>query len=383
MKLSFRSQIIEEADVRAVLETLRSDYLTTGPKVAEFETAFADFVRARHAVAVANGTAALHAAMFALGLGPGDEVIVPAITFAATANAVVYQGAMPVFADVTDEALLLDPDDVRRRLTPRTRAIVAVDFAGQACDYDALAAIAQQHNLSLVADACHAIGGSYKGRPVGSLARLNTFSFHPVKNMTTGEGGMVTTDNAELAQKMKVFRNHGITTDHHQREANHAWSYEMVSLGYNYRMTDFQCALGLTQLQRLPEWIEQRQARACLYDQFLAECESARPLAMDSQVEHAFHLYVIKLALDRLDVDRDMIYSEIRQQGIGVNVHYIPVYLHPFYRERFGLKPGLCPAAEAAFAQIMSLPIHPNLSDGEVEQIVATLMRILERHQTA
>jgi hypothetical protein len=242
--LPYGRQTIGGDDIAAVVETLRSDWLTTGPKVGEFERAFAAYTGAAEAVAVTNGTAALHAAMAALDIGPGDEVIVPPMTFAASANCVVYQGGTPVFADVDADTLLIDPAEVERRISPRTRAIVAVDYAGQPCDYDALQAIADEHGLALVADACHALGGSDHGRPVGTLADLSTFSLHPVKHITTGEGGVITTNDPELAARMRIFRNHGITSDHRQREQQGSWFYEMTDLGYNYRLTDVQCALG-------------------------------------------------------------------------------------------------------------------------------------------
>lgn len=377
MSTSSRSQTISDADIRAVTETLRSDYLTTGPQVAAFERAFADFTGMPEAVAVCNGTAALHAAMYAVGIQPGDEVIVPAMTFAATANCVVYQGGTPVFADVDVESLLLDPDQVERLITPRCKAIIAVDYAGQPCDYDSLNQIAQNHGLALVADACHAVGGSYKGKPVGSLAHLSTFSFHPVKNMTTGEGGMVTSDSRELARKMRLFRNHGIDTDHHQREARNSWTYELIDLGYNYRMTDFQCALGLAQLRRLPAWLERRREIARAYDTAFEENDLVTPVASRTDVAHAYHLYVVQLNLARLQVERAAVFMQLREKGIRVNVHYLPVHLHPFYQQRFRTRPGLCPRAEAAYERILSLPIHPNMSIQDANEIATTLLQIL------
>ena len=234
-----------------------------------------------YAVAVSSGTAALHGAMFALGIGPGHEVIVPTMTFAASANCVVYQRGIPVFADVAPDTLLLDPQDVERKITPRTKAIIAVDYAGQPCDYDALKEIANRYELSLVADACHSLGATYRGRSVGSLADLSVFSFHPVKHITTGEGGMITTDNEEYANRLRIFRNHGITSDHRQREAQGSWFYEMVDLGYNYRITDFQCALGMSQLQKLPRWLERRQEIARIYGEAFAGVKGIKPLAVN------------------------------------------------------------------------------------------------------
>ena len=379
--LPYGHQWLGDADLAAVMEMLRSDWLTTGPKVEEFEHAFAQSVGAREAVAVSSGTAALHAAMFAIGIGLGDDVIVPVMTFAASANCVVYQGGTPVFADVDAETLLLDPAEVEMKVTPRTRAVIAVDYAGQACDYDALRNIAQRHKLALVADACHALGGSYKGRPVGSLADLSTFSFHPVKHITTGEGGMVTTDDPELARRMRIFRNHGITTDSRQREEQGSWFYEMVELGYNYRMTDFQCALGISQLTKLPAWIARRREIASAYDRAFTDMPDVKPLRVRPEVGHAYHLYIVQLQLDLLKVDRARIFAALRAENIGVNVHYIPVHLHPFYRQHLGTGLGNCPAAEKAYDRLLTLPIFPGMSDGDAIDAIEGVRKVVEAYR--
>ena len=363
--IPYGKQLVDEADIQAVCEVLRSDWLTTGPKVEEFERAFAASAGTREAVAVCNGTAALHAAMHALDIGAGDEVIVPPLTFAATANSVVYQGGTPVFADVDPDTLLLDPSAAAAKITSRTRAIVGVDYAGQPCDYDALRSLTSRHGLALVADACHAIGGSYRGRPVGSLADLSIFSFHPVKTITTGEGGMITTDNAAFARRMRTFRNHGITTDHRQREQVGSWFYEMVDLGFNYRITDFQCALGMSQLKKLPAWISRRQEIARHYDQAFAKASQITPLSVRGEVSHGYHLYVVKVARDRA-----RIFANLRAAGIGVNVHYVPVHLHPYYQSRFGTRPGMLPVAEDAYQRILSLPIYPAMCNSDIARVV-------------
>jgi perosamine synthetase len=371
--LPYGRQAINEDDIQAVVEVLRSDWLTTGPMVERFERAVAERVGVAEAVAVSSGTAALHAAMFALGIGPGDEVIVPTMTFAATANCVVYQGGTPVFADVEPESLLLGAQQVQARLTPRTRAIIAVDYAGQPCDYEALRAVAHRHGLALVADASHALGATDRGRPVGSLADLSTFSLHPVKPITSGEGGLITTDDRRLAQRMRQFRNHGITSDHRQRAAIGSWHYEMTSLGYNYRLTDIQCALGLSQLARLDEWTVRRQQIAARYDRQLAAVAGIRPVVTRDRVSHARHLYVIRVDRDAAGLDRASLFAALRDAGIGTAVHYIPVHLHPFYRERFQTGPGLCPAAEAAYEEILSLPIFPAMTDEDVKSVAMTI----------
>lgn len=372
--LPYGRQTIEDDDVAAVVEVLRSVWLTTGPKVEQFERAFAEFTGAAHAVAVANGTAALHAAMAALQIGPGDEVVVPAITFVASANCVVYQGGTPVFADVESDTLLVDPDEVARRITPRTKAIVAVDYAGQPCNYEALRGVAAKHGLPIVADACHALGGSWNGKPVGSLATLSTFSLHPVKPITTGEGGMITTDDAELAARMRTFRSHGIATNFREREKAGSWAYDMATLGYNLRLSDLQCALGISQLHKLPHWTARRQEIARRYDAAFRGHPNITPLAVRENISHGYHLYVVRLAAP---ADRAEVFRQLRARNIFANVHYLPVYLHTFYRERFGTRPGLCPRAEAAYAQILSLPIFPTMSDEEVDETVAVLCAVV------
>ena len=371
--LPYGRQCVDEADIAAVVAALRSDWLTTGPRVAEFERAVADLAGSRHAVAVSSGTAALHAAMFALGIRPGDEVVVPPMTFAATANCVVYQGGCPVFADVDPGTLLLDPDCVAARITPRTRAIIAVDYAGQPCDGDALRTVADRHGLALVTDGCHALGATYNGRPAGSAADLTAFSFHPVKHITTGEGGMVTTDNAAFAERMRRFRNHGITTDHRRCAENGTWRYEIHELGFNYRITDFQCALGLSQLQKLPDWIARRRALAGQYDAALAAIDGIDPLQQLPGRQNVYHLYVVQVDTERYGLSRDALFDGLRAQGIGVQVHYIPLHFHPYYRDHPGAGPGSCPKAEAAYARILSLPMFPAMPDAAVARVVAAL----------
>jgi perosamine synthetase len=378
--IPYGRQLIDEDDIGAVVEVLQSDWLTTGPGVGEFEQAFAAAVHAKEAVAVSSGTAALHAAMFALDIAPGDEVIVPAMTFAATANCVVYQGARPIIVDVDPGTLVISPQQVQAAITSRTKAVIAVDYAGHPADYDRLRAITEQHGIALVADACHSPGGLYKGRPVGSLADLNAFSFHPVKHIATGEGGMVTAENPQLADRMRRFRNHGITTDHRQREKQGSWFYEMVDLGYNYRITDLQCALGLSQLKKLPLFLRQRRKIARAYDDAFGNIAQINPLAVSADVEHAYHLYVIRLQSAGLDIDRNGMFQALRQKGIGVNVHYIPVHLHPFYRKQFGTRPGLCPVAEEAYGQILSIPMFAAMSDAQTTEVIDLLKETVAEH---
>jgi UDP-4-amino-4,6-dideoxy-N-acetyl-beta-L-altrosamine transaminase len=364
--LPYGRQSIDDDDIAAVVEALRSDWLTTGPAVERFEADICAFTGAKHGVAVCNGTAALHTAMHALGIGPGDEVIVPPMTFAATVNCVLYQGGMPIFADVEPDSLLIDPQAAEAAITPRTKAIIGVDYAGQPCDWDALRTIADKHGLALVADACHALGAEYKGRKVGTLADISVFSFHPVKHITTGEGGICMTDDPALAKKMCVFRNHGITSTASQREQAGGWFYEMTDLGYNFRITDIQCALGSSQLKKLPEWIAKRNELATVYDAAFAGT-GVRPLEKKTDCFHAYHLYVVRVP------ERDAAFKRLRDKGIGANVHYVPVHLHPYYREKLGMKEGMLPMAEAAYGEILTLPLWPGMSEADSKRVASIL----------
>jgi len=373
-QIPYGRQTIDEQDIEAVVEVLRSDYLTSGPKVIEFEQAMAAYCGTEHAVALSSGTAALHAVTHALDLGPGDEVIVPAITFAATANAVLYMDARPVFADILPDTLLIDPADVARKITPRTKAVIAVDYAGQLCDYQQLRRICQDHGLHLIADSCHALGANRDGQGPGQLADLAVFSFHPVKHIATGEGGMVITNDSRAATRIQQFRNHGIDTDHRQRSDMVTHCYDMTALGYNYRLTDIQCALGLSQLRKLPEFLKSRRRTSLLYDALLSPSPSIHPLSSDGDA-HAHHLYVVRLS-DQ--IDRDQVFRTMRANGIGVNVHYRPVYLHTHYR-RLGYEAGLCPRAEDAYEHILTLPLYPALEEKEVQFIVRELERACQQ----
>ncbi len=368
--LPYGRQTIDEDDIRAVVDVLRSDWLTTGPAVERFEADVCAYTGARHGVAVSSGTAALHAAMFALGIGPGDEVIVTPMTFAASANCILYQGGTPVFADVDANTLLLDPAAVEAAVTPRTRAVIAVDYAGQPCDWDALRAVADRHGLALVDDACHALGATYKGRKAGTLADISVFSFHPVKHITTGEGGMAVTDDAGLAARLRAFRGHGITTTASQREKSGAWFYEMTELGYNYRITDFQCALGSSQLKKLDGWIVKRNALAQQYDAAFAGQTVVRPLCCRDDVQHAYHLYVVRTP------ERDAAFKRLRANGIGANVHYIPVHLHPYYREHLHTRVGMCPVAETAFKEILTLPLWPGMHAEDCARVASIIIHV-------
>jgi perosamine synthetase len=366
--------------VAAVIAVLRGDWLTTGPSVERFEDAFARYVGASDAVAVSNGTAALHLCMLAADIGPGDEVIVPALTFAASANCARYVGATVVFADVREDTLTIDPQHVASLITSRTRAIVIVDYAGLPGDLDEFRRLAEAHDLVLVEDACHALGARYRNQPVGAIADLTAFSLHPVKHMTTGEGGVVTTNNAALASRVRRLRNHGIATDHRQRQLQGTWRYDMIELGYNYRLTDIQCALGLTQLDKMPSATARRRQIARAYRDSLGD-ESSLTLPVElADRQHAWHLYAVRVqAPENTARFRQDVFDGLRAARIGVNVHYIPVYLHSYYRE-LGYAPGLCPRAERASEALLSLPMWHGLSDADQTRVIESLRTLLERH---
>lgn len=374
--LPYGRQSIDANDIEAVVRVLQSDYLTCGPIVSLFENNFAAQVGAKGAVSLSNATAALHAAYHALGVREGDEVLVPAMTFAATSNAVLYNGGTPVFCDVDPNTLLLDPKDVKKKITKKTKGIAVVDYAGQPGDYESIRAIAKEHGLWILEDAAHSLGASYQGAKVGSFADCTIFSFHPVKHMTTGEGGMVTSPHAEILTKVAQFRNHGITSNHREREIQGTWAYEMHDLGYNYRLTDLQCALGLSQLKKLPGWIEKRQKIAATYREALKDSKLFHPLSVQNDRTHAYHLFVVQIDLKNATESRAKIYQALRAEGINVNVHYIPVYLHPYYQKTLKMGKGLCPNAETAYEKILSIPIFPSMKKEDVEDVIEALQKV-------
>mgnify|MGYP001348977812 CR=1 FL=1 len=374
--LPYGRQSIAEDDIQAVVDVLRSDWLTTGPKVAEFEEAFAARVNAKYAVSFSSGTAALHGAAFAAGLKAGDETITSPMTFAATANCVLYQGATPVFVDVSADTLNLDREQVAARITSRTKAILPVDYAGHPADLDSILDLAAKHNLIVIEDACHALGAEYHRRRTGSIADMTIFSFHPVKHLATGEGGMVTTGRADLAESLRRFRNHGISSDARQRQAEGQWHYEMVVLGFNYRLTDIACALGLSQLSKLEQNLLLRRHIAARYTAAFRDIAAVTPPVVRDGVDPAWHLYPIRLNLVKLTADRGQIFRALRAENIGVNVHYIPVHFHPYYRERFGYRGGEFPVAENAYERLISLPMFHGMSDQDIEDVIAAVRKV-------
>jgi perosamine synthetase len=375
--LPYGRQSIGEDDIQAVVDVLRSDWLTTGPKVGEFEEAFAARVGAKYAVSFSSGTAALHGAAFAAGLEPGDEAITTPLTFAATANCVLYQGATPVFADVSADTLNLDPEKVAARITARTRAILPVDYAGHPADLDAMLGLAARHGLVVIEDACHALGAEYRERRTGSIADMTVFSFHPVKHVATGEGGMVTTGRADCAEALRRFRNHGISSEARQRQAEGQWRYEMVLLGFNYRLTDIACALGLSQLKKLEANLLRRREIAARYAAAFSSLVGVTFPAVRAGVNPAWHLYPIRLNLEKLSANRAQVFRALRAENIGVNVHYIPVHCHPYYRDRFGYRGGEYRIAEDAYERLISLPMFHGMSDQDAEDVILAVEKVI------
>ena len=372
--IPYGKQTIEQDDIQAVVDVLKSDFLTTGPKIAEFEQTVADYVGAKYAVAISNGTSALHAACFAAGIGPGDEVITTPLTFAASANCVLYCGGTPVFADVDPKTYNIDPDDIRRKITDRTKAIIAVHLAGQPCDMDAIHSIAREHGLIVIEDGAHALGSVYKGKKVGSLSDMTTFSFHPVKPITTGEGGMIVTDNEDFYKKMVLFRSHGITRDDSMMTRNDGpWFYQQFDLGYNYRITDIQCALGCSQMKKLDRFLARRKEIVARYNEAFADCDNIITPYQLSDTESGWHLYIVQVK----NCDRRQVFEAMREKGIGVNVHYIPVYMHPYYQEH-GYENVHCANAEEIYSHIISLPLYPGLTSEQQDYVIDTLKRLCE-----
>src|SRR5213594_1374619 len=370
--LPYAHQTIEADDLAAVQAALGGDWLTQGPVVARFEQVLAARAGVAHAVAFSSGTAALHAACWAAGLGPGDEAITTPLTFAATASAVLYQGAQPVFADVDRASLNVDPDAVKRAATARTRALLPVDFAGLPCDYARLVPLAREHGWIVIADAAHSFGGAAGGRPVGALADMTTLSFHPVKLITTGEGGAVLTDRDDLAERLRTMRHHGIRYPDSARP----WRYEIDVPGNNYRLTDFQAALGLSQLAKLERFWERRDQVARRYRERLAASSFVELPALPTDRRHGWHLFLVLLRLDRLSVDRDTILQALRAENIGAPLHYALVYRHPLYRERFKYGPGLCHVAESIEQRLVTLPLFAAMTEQDQDDVLRALDKV-------
>lgn len=376
-KIFYGHQCLDEADYQAVLDVLKSDYLTCGPKISELERRLCEITGAKYAVAVSNGTAALHIACMAAGIGEGDEVITTPITFAASANCALYCGARPVFADINEKTYNIDPESVRAHVTERTRAVVAVDYTGQSAQLDELLEICREHGLLLITDGAHSIGTKYKGRPTGSIADMTTFSFHPVKTVTAGEGGAVMTNDRELYEKLSLFRTHGITRNPAlmSREPDGPWYYEQVELGYNYRMTDIQAGLLISQLNKLDVFKARRREIVRKYDEAFSELPQIIVQQEIPESDTTRHLYILRIDPERLTVDRKQFFEALGAENVCCNVHYIPVYYFPYY-QKLGYQKGLCPKAEKLYEEIISLPLYYGMSDQDVEDVIAAVKKI-------
>ena len=372
MYIPYGTQSLSEEDIQAVVKVLRSDYLTTGPVVKEFEEKVAAYTGAKYAVAVSSGTSALHAACFAAGIKEGDEVITSPFTFAASANSVLYCGAKVVFADIDRKTYNISPEEIENKITPRTKAVIPVHYAGQPCDMDAVYDIAGKHNLAVIQDAAHALGADYKGKRIGSMPGMAVLSFHPVKHITTGEGGMVLTDNEKYYQCLLLFRSHGITRDRsllHRDEGG--WYYEQQALGYNYRITDIQCALGISQMDRLDSFISRRRLLAGRYDEAFKDIKGITTPYQAEGCNSSWHLYTIQVE------NRKEVFDILRKAGIGVNVHYIPVYMHPYYCEN-GYSNVKCGNAEEVYRHIISLPLYPGLTEEQQDYVIEKVIEAVD-----
>ncbi|MGH7874348.1 MAG: DegT/DnrJ/EryC1/StrS family aminotransferase [Candidatus Binatia bacterium] len=380
--IPFHKPAIAEDEIQSVVETLRSGWLTTGHKVKQFEEDFARYVGARHAVAVNSGTAALHLGLDAVGLKEGDEVIVPTMTFAATAEVVLYFKAKPVLVDCQRDTLNIDPTRIEAAITRRTKAIIPVHMGGQPCDMSSIMNIAQRHGLRVVEDAAHALPAGDGGQRIGTIGDITCFSFYATKTITTGEGGMATTDNAEWAERMRIMSLHGISHDAWKRYTKEgSWYYEVLYPGFKYNLTDVAAAIGIEQLKKCDRFWQARERIAGIYQQALADLEEIQLPAHREDAQHAWHLFVIQLNLERLRITRDDFIEALREQAIGTSVHFIPLHLHPYYRDSFGYKPESFPNASAVFDRIISLPIYPNMTEVEVGRVVGAVRAVAQAHR--
>lgn len=380
--ISYGKQYIDEEDVAAVVEALKSPTLTCGPRITQLEEKLCEITGAKYAVAVSNGTAALHIAAMAAGIGEGDEVIVSPITFAASANCVLYCGGTPVFADIKADTFNIDPASVRKLITPKTKAIVAVDFTGQAVELDELRAICEEYNLILIEDAAHSMGTKYNGRPIGSIADMTTFSFHPVKTVTCGEGGAVTTNDEELYRKLRLYRAHGITRDVNEmvHPTDAGWYNEQVTLGYNYRITDVQAALLMSQLKKLPAFSARRKEIVNKYNEAFKDIPQIKVQREIEASDTTRHLYILRLNLELLNCDRRQFFDALHAENIYSQVHYLPVYWHSYY-EKLGYEKGLCPNAESYYLESMSIPLFYTMTDADVEDVISAVKKLINYYK--
>ncbi|CEO20947.1 UDP-4-amino-4,6-dideoxy-N-acetyl-beta-L-altrosamine transaminase [Paraclostridium sordellii] len=380
--LPYGKQFIDDEDIEMVIKTLKSDFLTTGPIVEEFEKKFAEYVGAKYAVAVSNGTSALHIAALAANLKEGDEGITTPITFAASANCIMYCGAKPVFCDINLKNYNIDENKIESCISEKTKVIVPVDFTGQCCNIEKIMEIANKHNLIVIQDASHSLGTKYNDKKIGSIAHMTTFSLHPVKTITSGEGGVVTTNSKELYEKLILYKTHGISKNKEKliNKNYPSWYYEQLCLGYNYRITDIQCALGISQLSKIKKFINKRKYLVSLYDKYLKQVDGLILQKEEDYSDTSRHLYIIRLNLDKLKVDRDKIYEALIGENIGVNLHYIPVYKHPYYSEN-GYKDILCENAEKFYKSCLTIPLHVNMNEKDIEDVVCAIKKVLDYYK--
>ena len=380
--LPFHQPEIGPEEIRSVVETLESGWLTSGSKVKIFEEDFSRFIGCQHSVAVNSCTAALHLALEAVGVEEGDEVIVPTMTFTATAEVVVYFKAKPVLVDCRPNTFNIDPDLIERAITAKTKAIIPVHFGGQSCDMEAILQIARKHKLYVIEDAAHALPAKYHGKTIGTIGDITCFSFYATKTITTGEGGMATTQNPEWAARMRMMSLHGISHDAWKRYTKEgSWYYEVVRPGFKYNLTDISAAIGIEQLKKCDAFGAARRRIAATYDQRFSDLSEITTPVCESDVQHAWHLYVIQLDLERLKINRNQFIEILKEQGIGTSVHFIPLHLHPYYRDKFGFEPKQLPQASAVFDRIVSLPIYPKMSELDVEKVVKAVTNIVRQHR--
>ena len=379
MTVPFHVAAVGEQEAQAAAEVIRSGWLTMGPRTFEFERQFAAYVGARHAIAVSSCTAALHLALEAIGIQPGDEVLLPTTTFTATGEVVCYLGAKPVLADVEPASMNLDPVDAVRRITSRTKAIIPVHLAGVPCEMEQIQGLASTHGLRVIEDAAHSLPASYRGTPIGALSEITAFSFYATKTLTTGEGGMLTTANDQIAERMRIMRLHGIEREAWKRySGDGSWFYQVLDAGFKYNMTDIQAAIGLVQLGKCDDLSTARQAIADRYTAAFSCMEALHVPESYTDRKTSWHLYVLRLRTERLSIGRDAFVSELKRRGIGTSVHFIPLHLHPFYQNRFGYRPGDFPQAEAEYARAFSLPIFPTMSSAEIEAVITSVSEVVQ-----
>ncbi len=376
--LPYGIQWLNDKEIKEVVDSLKSNWITTGPKMRLFEEHFKKFIGSKYAIAVNSGTAALHVSTSSIDIKPGDEVITTPLTFVASANCVVYRGGTPIFADIKKNTYNIDPNEIKKKITPKTKAIIPVHFAGQPCDMDEICEIAQENDLYIIEDAAHAIDAEYNGKKIGNISDLTVFSFHPVKNMTTAEGGMVTTNSEELYEKLLMFRTHGISKDAIKRFGKSGdFYYDMKYLGFRYNMSELHASLGIHQLNKLQDFQKRRREIVKIYERELKSIEEVKLPYVKNNIKHSWHLYVIQLELEKLRRDRDFIFKALREENIGVNVHYIPVHYHSYYQKRFGLNKGILPNVEWLYPRLLTIPLFSKMNDKDVYDVINALEKII------